>query len=71
MLVIAMLDVAVLDVAHLVGVLFGEDLAVLDRLDRGVVMVLVDFAVDGGRHILMPSGCDLLFLNGRIHRLGR
>jgi hypothetical protein len=34
-------------------------------------VILVDFAVDGSRHILMPRGSDLLVLNGRVHGLGR
>jgi len=69
MLIVAMLDVAVLDAAHLVAVLFGEDLAVLDGLDGGVVVVLMDFTVDGSRHILLSGGGDIFVLNGRINSL--
>jgi len=68
-LVVAVLDVAVLDAGHLVVVLFREDLAVLDGLDGGVVVVLVDLAVDGSCHILLSSGCDRLVLNGWVDRL--
>lgn len=46
-LFVAMLERAVLDGDDIVVVLLTEDLGVLDRLDRGVVVVLVDLLVDG------------------------
>jgi hypothetical protein len=68
-LVVAVVDVAVLDTAHLVAVLFWENFAVLDGLDRGVVMVLVNLAVNGCGHILLSSGSDLLVLDGWVDGL--
>jgi len=45
--VVAVLDLAVFDIGHVVRVLLWENLAVVDGLNGGVVMVLVDLAVDG------------------------
>jgi hypothetical protein len=67
--VIAVLDVLVLDAGHLVGVLFWKDLAVLDGLDGGVVVVLMDFAVDGRGGLLMARGSYMLLLNSRVNCL--
>jgi hypothetical protein len=50
--------------------LFWEDLAVLNGLDGGVVVVLVNLAVDGSGHILLTGRGDFLVLNCRIDRLG-
>jgi hypothetical protein len=61
--VVAVLDVAVLDAGHLVGMFFWENLAVLDRLDGGVVVVLVDFSVDGCGGFLVSSGSYMLLLD--------
>lgn len=44
---VVMLELSFLNCRHLVGVLFREDLSVLDRLDGGVVVVLVDLTVYG------------------------
>ena len=41
--VVAVFDMAVFNIGHLVAVLLGEDLLVLDRLDGSVVMILVDY----------------------------
>lgn len=51
-----------LDGCHVVDVLLGQNLLVLDGLDGGVVMVLVDLTVDGGLHILV-AGLDNLLLD--------
>lgn len=40
---------------YLVVVLLGKDLGVVDRLHRGVVVVLVHFLVDGGLHTVFLS----------------
>jgi len=65
----AVLDVAVLDAGHLVGVLFGEDLAVLDGLDGGVVVVLVDFTVDGFGLLVDLGASYVLVLDGGVDSL--
>jgi DUF917 family protein len=69
MVVIAVLDVPVLDADTVVRVLFGEDLAVLNGLDGGVVVVLVHFAVDGRCSVFMAGRSDRLVLDGRVHGL--
>jgi hypothetical protein len=65
----AVLDVAVLYASHLVGVLLGEDLTVSNGLDRGVVMVLVNLAVDSGSLVLMLRFSDVLVLNSWVDGL--
>lgn len=45
MVIVAVLQVAGLNTSHLMGVLLWENLSVLYGLDRGVVMVLVNFPV--------------------------
>ena len=55
---------AVLDRGHVVDVLLREDFLVLHRLDRGVVVVLVNLTVDGGLHILVTGLHDLLLHDG-------
>jgi len=59
---------------HLMAVLFREDLLVLDWLDGGVVVVLMDLAVDGFLRLFVECRLDTLlsywsryrFLNGRV-----
>jgi hypothetical protein len=58
--VIPMLDVAVLDAGHVVCVLLGKDLLVLDGLNGGVVVVLVDFTVNGCLEVLVLGASDVL-----------
>jgi len=50
---VAVLEVAVLDGNQVVLVLLREDLTVKDRLDRSVVVVLVDLLVDGSDDLLV------------------
>lgn len=57
-------ELLVLGILVYVGVLLGEDLSVLDGLDCGVVMVLVNFLVHGPIDLLVLSGLDMLVLNG-------
>ena len=45
-MIVAVVALLVDNILHLVMVLLGENFLMLDRLDRGVVMVLVNFAVD-------------------------
>lgn len=56
---------AVLNSDQVVGVLLGEDLAVGHGLDRGVVVVLVDFFVDGSDDLLVLSAVDGLVQDSR------
>jgi len=44
--IVAVVALLVDNILHLVMVLLGENFLMLDRLDRGVVMVLVNLAVD-------------------------
>lgn len=57
---IAVVKLLVDNALHLVGVLLWEDLLVLDGLDGGVVVVLVDLAVNRLCHLLMSGGLDVL-----------
>jgi len=66
---IAVLELAVLDAGHLVRVLFWEDLAVMDGLNRGVVVVLVYLAVDSLGDILVVRFVNMLVLDGGVHGL--
>jgi len=67
--IIAVLDIAVLNTCHLVGVLLREHLSVLDGLNRGVVVVLVNLAVYRGGDIFVSGGCDVFLLNGGVDGL--
>jgi len=58
--VIAVLDVAVLNTGHLVGVLLWENLTILNWLDGGVVVILVDLTVDGSLSLINLSTGDAL-----------
>jgi len=55
---VAVFEFAVLHGGWVVGVLFGKDFAVLDWLDGGVVVILVDFAVDCFCDLFVADGLD-------------
>ena len=57
---VVVVEFAVFHGDHVVGVLFGQDLLVLKRLDCSVVVVLMDFTVHCLRDVLMASGLDRL-----------
>lgn len=57
--VVTVLDVAFLDGSHVVGMFLSENLLVLNRLDGGVVVVLVDLSVNGFGHILVVGFGDV------------
>jgi len=61
--VVTVLDVAVLYAAHVVGMLFWQDFAIMDRLDGGMVMVLVYFTVDECLGVFMLSADYSLVLH--------
>lgn len=67
--IVAVLDVAVLNAGHLVGVLFWEHFAVGDGLNGGVVVVLVHFAVNDCLSVLVLSAGDALVLHSGVHGL--
>lgn len=56
--VVAVIELAVLDVGRPVDVIFGENLLVFDRLNDVVVVILVDFLVDGCVDLLVLSRLD-------------
>ena len=66
---IAVMVLPMLDGDNVVHMLFGKDFAVFDRLDRGMVVVLVQLTVDGGLSFFMANLYDLLLHNGRRHFL--
>jgi len=59
-IVIAMLDISMLYASKVVAVLLWENFPVLDGLDGGVVMILMNFAVNGCGDILVVSAGDIL-----------
>lgn len=61
---VTVLDLALLNSGHAVGVLFRENFAILDWLDRGVVMVLMHLAINGSLSLLMTLLDHLLLHNG-------
>jgi len=64
--VVAVLEVAMFDIGHLVSVLFWEYLAVLDGLDGSVMVVLMNFSIDGRGGLLVSSGLDSLVLHSGV-----
>lgn len=62
---ISVVVLTLLDGKHLVVVLFGQDLPVLDGLNGSVVVVLVHLTVDGGLDVLMAVLGDFLLNDGR------
>jgi len=68
-IVIAVVELAVLDSTELSSVLLRQDLTVLNRLNSAVVVVLVDLFVDGSLNLFVHMGLDNLVLNGRGNSL--
>jgi len=64
-LVIAVVEFPVDDAGGLVVVLLGQDLAVVNGLHDAMVVVLVDFLVDGRGDFLVSGGVDRLVRHGR------
>jgi hypothetical protein len=64
-----MLNVAVLNANLVMGVLFWENFAVLDGLNGGVVVVLMNLAVYNCLNILMLCASYSLVLNGGVDGL--
>ena len=61
---IAMLMVTFLDGNDVVMMLFGKDFTVYNRLNGGVVMVLVDLTIDGSGGLLVTLLDDVLVDDG-------
>ena len=61
---IAMLMVTLLDGDDVVMMFLGKDFTVKDGLNGGVVMVLMDFTVDGGRGLFVTLLDDVLVHDG-------
>lgn len=68
-LVTSILDLAFLRCLLHVGVLLGQNLLVLYRLNLSVVVVLVDLAVDWLVDIFMLCWLDVFMLHGWVDRL--
>jgi len=62
---VAMIKLAMLDGTDIVVVLFREDLLIVNRLDDGVVVILVDLLVDSGVNLFMASWLHNLMLDVR------
>lgn len=67
--IVAVVDLLVLDRSDVVGVLLWQNLTVLDRLDGGVVVVLVHLTVDGSLSLLVLGAGDVLLLDSWGNRL--
>lgn len=65
LILVVVLVRAVLDRHHVVVVLLRELSLVADRLDRGVVVVLVNLLVNGGLDVLVLGTVDGLVGHGR------
>jgi hypothetical protein len=63
--VVAVVELAVLNSAELGCVLLGKDFAVLNGLNGAVVVVLVNLLVDRSLNLLVHMGLDDLVLNSR------
>jgi len=68
-LIVAVLQVTSLNAGHLVVMLLWENLAVLDRLNGGVVVILVNLSVNSCGDILMLGACDVLLSDSRVDGL--
>ena len=66
---VPMANLAVLNRNHLVFVLFREYFTVLDGLNGGVVVILVDLTVDGGLGLFMFVFVNTFLLDRRIDLL--
>lgn len=62
-ILVTVLDLALLNGGHAVGVFFRENFAILDWLDRSVVMILVHLAINGSLSLLMTLLDHLLLHN--------
>jgi len=65
-LIVAMLDIAVLYASNVVGMLFGKNLTVVDGLDRGMVVILVNLAINSSCGFLVLGTDNIFMLNGWI-----
>ncbi len=54
---VIMLELSLLNSTHVVGVFFRENFLVLNWLDGGVIVVLVDLTVNGLGHLDHVSNC--------------
>jgi hypothetical protein len=63
MRIISMFDVTVLSFVLAVRVLLWENFAILDRLDRSVVVILVNLAIYGGSDVFVLSARNIFVLN--------
>ena len=61
---IAVLMVTFLDRNDVVMMLLGKDFTVMDRLNGGVVMVLMDLTIDGSSGLLVTLLDDVLVYDG-------
>lgn len=68
-LIVAVVDLAVLSANQVVRVLLRKNLTVLDGLDGGVEVILVDLTVDDLLSFLVLCASDMLIHNGRVDSL--
>lgn len=63
---ITVLNVLVLNSTDVVGVLLWCNLSVLNWLDGSVVVILVDFTIDGSGSLLVSGLCNILVHDGWV-----
>jgi len=59
------LEVTLLGTHHLVSVLLWQNLAILHRLNGGMIVILVDLAIDNSLSLFMTLLDDILIDHGR------
>jgi hypothetical protein len=67
--IISVLDVLVFNAGYVVAVVLWKNLAVCDGLDGCVVVVLMDFTINGCEDVLVLGTGDILALNCWVHCL--
>ena len=66
---VAVLVVTLLNADHVVRMLLRKHLAIFDRLNRGVIVILMDLTVNGGLGLLMTLLDNVLIHDSRSNFL--
>jgi hypothetical protein len=66
---VAMVELSMIDSADVVVMLLGKNLLVMDWLNGVMVMILMNFPIDSRVYFLMLGRLDSLMLHGRIYCL--
>ena len=66
MVIIAMVDLLLLDSSEVVGMLLWKNLLILDWLDGSVMVILVDLTINGSGGLLMSGLANVLVGNSWV-----